>query len=172
MQKEFHRVVSRQLSSFEKSPVIELVPHGMRLVNLLLLHACEQNREWNRNYLRLAMVKRLTEVDMSILSRSCLVRASIIAVALGFGATGVMATPPAAKPVQQEASSDVLLIKHKKGHYKKHRYYDKKRHWRYEKRYGKRYRHHRHGYDHYYGGWYYPRPYWRNEPGIYLRFDL
>lgn len=109
---------------------------------------------------------------MSSILNSSLVRASIIAAVLSFGATGVMAAPPAMKPLQQGAASDVLLINHKKGHYKKYRHYDKKRHWRYEKRYGKRYRHRRHGYDYYYGGWYYPRPYWREEPGIYLRFNL
>lgn len=105
-------------------------------------------------------------------SKSSLVRASMIAVALGFGATGVMAAPPVAKPVEQGASSNILPINHKNGHYKKHRKYDKNRHWRYEKRYGKRFRDRRRGYDYYYGGWYYPRPYWRDEPGIQLRLNL
>jgi len=120
----------------------------------------------------MAVVEMPTEVDMRNFSKSSLVRASIIAAVLGFGATGVMAAPPVTKPAQQGASSDILLINHKKGHYKKHRNYNKNRHWRYEKRYGKRFRHRRHGYDYYYGGWYYPRPYWRDEPGIQLRFNL
>lgn len=110
---------------------------------------------------------------MSSFFKFPLIRASIIALGLGFGATGVLAASPVTKPMQQQgASSDILLINHKKGHYKKYRHYNKNRHWRYEKRYGKRYRHRRHGYEYYYGGWYYPRPYWRYEPGIQLRFNL
>lgn len=112
---------------------------------------------------------------MSSYFKSPVVRASIIVAALGFGGAGVMAQPMAIKLQQplQGASSDLLLVDHKKGHYKKDRHYDKKRHWRYNKRYGKRYRHRRDGYAHYYGGWWYPRPYWRyDEPGIYLRFNL
>lgn len=111
---------------------------------------------------------------MSSFFKSTFVKASIIVTALGFGAAGVMAQPLTAKPIQplQGASSDLLLVNHKKGHYKKNQNYDKKRHWRYNKRYGHRYRDRRRGYDHYYGGWWYQRPYWRDEPGIYLRFDL
>lgn len=112
---------------------------------------------------------------MSNFFKSPVVRASIIVAALGFGAAGVLAQPLATKPVQplQGASSDLLLVDHKKSHNKKYKHYDKKRHWRYNKRYGNRYRYRRHGYGYHYGGWWYQRPYWRyNEPGIYLRFNL
>ena len=43
-------------------------------------------------------------------------------------------------------------------------------HWVYAKKYGPRYNY-RHGrYKYYYGGWWYPRPWWTLEPGIYLSF--
>lgn len=112
---------------------------------------------------------------MSTFFKSPFIRVSILVAALGFGAAGVMAEPLIARPVQPAAgiSKDLLLVDHKKGHYNKKNYNNKKRHWRYDNRYGKRYRYRRDGYGYYYGGWWYPRPYWRyDNPGIYLRFSL
>lgn len=112
---------------------------------------------------------------MSIFFKSPVVKASIFVAALAFGAAGVMAQPLVTRPIQalQGASSDLLLIDHKKSHNKKYKHYDKKRHWSYNKRYGNRYRDRRRGYNYQYGGWWYQRPYWRyDQPGIYLRFNL
>jgi len=48
-----------------------------------------------------------------------------------------------------------------------HRRWRKDRMWAYEPGYGHRYRYRRAGYGYYYGGWWYPRPYW-DSPGPYV----
>jgi hypothetical protein len=92
-----------------------------------------------------------------------IVKASLVAMFVGFGITAVAAQPPLPQPAHMQLSSDnVLLADYKK--YKKHNK------WVYSEKYGHRYRHRRHGYTYYYEGWYYPRPYWR--PGVSIQLGL
>ena len=66
-------------------------------------------------------------------------------------ATGYAVSSPAS--IELAATKKVVV---KKGHKK----------WVYTKKYGKRYKARRPGYVYYYGGWWYPRPWWR--PGVTL----
>jgi hypothetical protein len=87
---------------------------------------------------------------------------SLVAVFLGLGITAVAAQPSLPQPANMKASSEnVLLADYKKHHHNK---------WVYSDKYGPRYRHRRHGYDHYYEGWWYRRPYW--EPGISIHLGM
>ena len=54
------------------------------------------------------------------------------------------------------------------------KYYKKqKKRWSYNNRkHGKRFHSRHKGYDYFYGGYWYPRPFWRTEPGIYLNLNL
>lgn len=48
----------------------------------------------------------------------------------------------------------------------------KKRYWRYSSReHGKRYRYKRPGYVYYYGGYWYPRPFWTFGPGLIIQIN-
>lgn len=100
---------------------------------------------------------------MSNYFKAPIVRVSIVLAALGFVATSVVAEPFAPRPVQsvQGISDNIVLVKHKKGHYK-----DGKR-WHYNKRDGKRYRYRREGVRYYRDDYWYPRQ--REQPGIYIR---
>jgi hypothetical protein len=101
------------------------------------------------------------------------------AVALTAGAVGFTGVAPSyagamnnAAPIEKSgwSGNGVEQVKHRRGHYKKK--YKNKR-WSYNRsRHGKRWRHRHRGYSHYYDGYWYPRPFWRSEPGIYLHLDL
>ena len=91
-----------------------------------------------------------------------IVKASLVAMFVGFGVTAVAAQPPLPQPANMRASSgNVLLVTEYKKHHKK---------WVYEEKYGPRYRHKRHGYTHYYEGWWYRHPYW--EPGFNIHLGM
>ena len=100
------------------------------------------------------------------------------AVALTAGAVGFTGIGPSyagamnsAAPMQKSGyqSGDLLQLVHERKYGKKY----KKKRWSWNRHHhGKRYRYKRPGYAYYYGGYWYPRPYWRYEPGIYLHFDL
>jgi hypothetical protein len=91
-------------------------------------------------------------------------KASLIAVLLGLGATGVAAQTYAPRPTGlDEMSGNVVQIVHKK-------YRQDHRRWSYSNKYGARYRHRRDGYSYYRDGWWYRRPYW--EPGVSIHLGL
>jgi hypothetical protein len=100
-------------------------------------------------------------------------KASLVAAFLGVGITAVAAQPSVAPPTVPQIQSDNVLQamsykKYKKEEYKKHKKY-KKWVWRHN---GNRFRHRRPGYLYFYDGWWYPRPYWRSEPGITINLGL
>jgi hypothetical protein len=75
--------------------------------------------------------------------------------------------------VVQPGEPGYTEIRHRKGHYYKKkrwkhgykRYRGHKHRWHYRHR-------HRHGaFRYYYGGWWYPRPWWTFGPGIYIHID-
>jgi hypothetical protein len=98
-------------------------------------------------------------------------------VAAAAGAVGLTGIAPsfagtinATSPIQNVGyqHGDLLLNVVQKKYKKK-----QKRYWRYNSRkHGKRYRARHPGYTYYYGGYWYPRPFWRFEPGIYLNLHL
>ena len=91
------------------------------------------------------------------------VKASLVAVLVGFGAATIAAqpyTPLNPLPGIKVTSDNVVLANHKKNHKK----------WVYSKKYGPRYRHRRHGYTYLYEGYYYQRPYWR--PGVTIQLGM
>ena len=93
---------------------------------------------------------------------------SAVTFALGTFSLGVLgSTAHALTPVGTGMSitepSNIQLAYVKKKVVSKH---GKKKVWVYSRKYGPRYRHRRAGYAYYYGGYWYPRPYWR--PGISL----
>lgn len=92
-----------------------------------------------------------------------------VLVAAAFGITGLTvpgSAVPLAGHIPGVATSDanvILVHKGKKGH--KH----VKKKWVYSgSRHGKRYRSKRAGYAYYYGGYWYPRPWWRADPGLVI----
>lgn len=87
---------------------------------------------------------------------------SLVAVFLGLGITAV-AAQPLPQPTQIQLSSDNVLL----ADYKNYKHHKK---WVYSEKYGHRYRHRRHGYTHFYEGWWYARPYW--EPGVSIHLGL
>jgi hypothetical protein len=99
-------------------------------------------------------------------------KASLVAVFLGFGVTAVAAQPPLSQPADMQVRSDnILLAGYSSYQYKKkNHHYTSKKKWVYSEKYGHRYRHKRHGYNYYYEGWWYPRPYW--EPGVNIHLGL
>ncbi|MGE0008828.1 MAG: hypothetical protein AB7S92_25015 [Parvibaculaceae bacterium] len=102
-----------------------------------------------------------------------IVKASLVAALLGFGATVAAAQPPLSQPADMQIKSgNVLLVDSKTYKHKKYKKYKKHRKWAWNRKYGKRYRHKRHGYVYFYDGWWYPRPYWRDEPGITIHLGL
>jgi hypothetical protein len=92
-----------------------------------------------------------------------------IVVAAAFGLTDLI-VPVSALPlngnipeVAKSGPNLVLVHQGKKGH--KH----VKKKWVYSgSKHGKRYRAKRTGYAYYYGGWWYPRPWWRTDPGLFI----
>lgn len=110
------------------------------------------------------------------------------AVALTAGAAGSIGIAPAlagamssAAPIQSGyQTSDLLHQVASKKKYSKDRgdrhKYDKRKYkksWAWNRhKHGQRYRHKRAGYAYYYGGYWYPKPFWRYEPGIYIRIGL
>jgi hypothetical protein len=98
-------------------------------------------------------------------------KASLVAAFLGLGITAVAAQPSfAPPPTPQIQSGNVIQVDHKKyKKYKKEKRMHKKWVWRHN---GNRFRHSRPGYIYFYDGWWYPRPYWRYEPGISIHLGL
>jgi hypothetical protein len=94
-------------------------------------------------------------------------------VAAAIGATGVYIGTATAMPISSDlpdtVTSDpnfILIHKGPKGH--KH-VRDKNKRWVYSSgRHGPRYRARRMGYGYYYNGWYYQRPWWQVDPGIFI----
>jgi hypothetical protein len=99
---------------------------------------------------------------------------AVVLSAFSFGLLGSTAnaiTPVAAGLTITEPSNiQLAYVKRKvKRHGYNHRGYGHRhghRAWVYSSRYGHRYRHRHAGFGYYYGGWWYPRPYW--QPGINL----
>jgi hypothetical protein len=98
-------------------------------------------------------------------------KASLVAAFLGLGVTAVAAQPSAPPPVDTHVQSgNVLQVDYKKyKNYKKEKRMHKKWMWRHN---GQRFRSKRPGYIYFYDGYWYPRPYWRYEPGINLHIGL
>jgi hypothetical protein len=105
-------------------------------------------------------------------------RKSILAaaVALTAGAVGFTGIAPSyagamssAAPVQKSGyqAGDLLQDVASRKKYSKNKY---KKRWAWNRhKHGKRFRHKQRGYSYYYGGYWYPKPFWRTEPGIYIR---
>jgi hypothetical protein len=128
--------------------------------------------------------KQSQECNMLMNARKAMMAA---AVALTAGAVGFTGTAPSyagainSAPVQKsgfQSGAPLVQVDFRKDRMgldrkgKKYKKYNKKR-WSWNRHHhGKRYRYKRPGFAYYYGGYWYPRPYWRSEPGIYLHFDL
>lgn len=113
---------------------------------------------------------------MSAYLKSSAVKAAILIVGLGFGATGVMAEPLAPRSVQpaQGIGENLNLVQYykKKKRVDRDRRHNSKR-WGYDnRRHGKRFRGKRSGYGYYRDGWWYSRPYWNSDPGVTIRLGL
>jgi hypothetical protein len=104
------------------------------------------------------------------------------AVALSAGAVGFTGIAPSyagamnsAAPIQKsgyQSGEPLVQVDWRKNRQGLDRKYKKKR-WSWNRhKHGKRFRHKRPGFAYQYGGYWYPRPYWRHQPGIYLHFNL
>lgn len=122
-------------------------------------------------------------------------RLSLVAAVLGLGVGAVAAQPLVPPTADMQITSDNVLQvdyksnnkyknnKYKSGNkyknnnkYKSNNKYKNKKYknekWAYSSKYGKRYRSKRNGYIYFYDGYWYPRPYWRYEPGITINLGL
>lgn len=102
---------------------------------------------------------------------------SLVTAFLALGVSAVAAQPYVPRPADTQITSDNVLLadykynnKYNNKKYNNKKYKNKK--WVYSKKYGNRYRYKRNGYIYYYNGWWYPRPYWRYDPGITIHLGL
>lgn len=107
-------------------------------------------------------------------TRKAIMAAAIALTAGTVGLTGIApsfaGTMGSAAPMQKNGyqGTDLLQNVAQKKYHKK-----QKKRWSYNNRkHGKRYSSRHRGYDYYHDGYWYPRPFWRLEPGIYLNLNL